>query len=278
MSIKVVTDSGSDLPQELADQLGIEIVPLNVRFGDESYIDRRELSYDMFYQKMDETGHLPVTSLPAPQEFINTFEKIGKENKIICVTISSLISGTYQSANLAKDMLEGYEIEVIDSKRLSMATGRLALIAHEMAEKGKSLSEITNRLLEIRDDMHAYILIDDLQNVIKGGRISNWRGSIAQMFQIKPILHLTKEGEVHVQENVRGRRKQLKRIVEIMKRDGKDLSKYPMYMLHAQADQAELDFVQEEIERVLKPAEFHIYTLGPIMGSHGGFGTIGFVY
>lgn len=278
MPIKVVTDSGSDLPQELADQLGIEIVPLKVRFGEESFIDRKELSYQMFYEKMDKSEDLPVTSLPSPQDFIDSFQKIGKDNKIICVTISSFISGTYQSANLAKEMLKDYEIEVIDSKSLSMVTGRLALIAHELAKKGKSLSEIVDRLKVILKDMHAYILIDDLKNVIKGGRISNWRGSIAQVFQIKPILYLTDLGEVHVRENVRGRKKQLKRIVEIMEKDGKDLSKYPFYILHAQADQAELDFVREEVEKVLKPAEIHIYTLGPIMGSHGGFGTIGFVY
>ncbi len=278
MSVRVVTDSGSDLPQELADQLGIEIVPLKVRFDEESFTDRKELSYQMFYEKMAQSEDIPVTSLPSPQDFIDSFKKIGKENKIICVTISSFISGTYQSAMLAKEMLADYDIEVIDSKSLSMVTGRLALIAHELAQKGKDMAEIAVRLREILKDMHAYILIDDLKNVIKGGRISNWRGSIAQVFQIKPILYLTELGEVHVKENVRGRKRQLKRIVEIMEKDGKDLSKYPLYILHAQAAQEEIDFVKGEIEKVLKPAQIHVYTLGPIMGSHGGFGTIGFVY
>ena len=278
MSIRVVTDSGSDIPQEVADKLGIEIVPLKVRFGEESYTDRKELSYDLFYKKMAESEHVPVTSLPSPQDFIDAFEKIGKEHEIICVTISSAISGTYQSANLAKSMLKDYKIEIIDSKSLSMVTGRLALIALELGEKGKSLSEIAGRLKEILEDMHAYILIDDLKNVIKGGRISNWKGSIAQVFHIKPILYMTKEGEVHVRENVRGRKKQLKRMVDFIEKDGKDLSRYPIYILHAQAKEDELAFVKEEIEKRLNPKEIIIYTLGPIMGSHGGFGTIGFVY
>ncbi len=278
MAVKVVTDSGSDIPQELANELEIEIVPLKIRFGEESFIDRKELTYDLFYEKMAKSEHVPVTSLPSPQDFIDVFEKIGRENEIICVTISSAISGTFQSATLAKNMLKDYSIEVIDSKSLSMVTGRLALIAHEMAEKGKGFSEIVFKLKEIAQDMHAYILIDDLKNVIKGGRISNWKGSIAQVFQIKPILYTTKEGEVHVRENVRGRKRQLKRIVEIIEKDGKNLSKYPLYILHAQAKEEGLNFVRKEIEKRLKPKEIIIYTLGPIMGSHGGFGTIGFVY
>lgn len=278
MAVKVVTDSGSDIPQELANHLGIEVVPLKVRFGEESYTDRKEMSYDLFYKKMGESEHVPVTSLPSPQDFLDTFEKIGKENEIICITISSAISGTFQSANLAKNMLKDYSIEIIDSKSLSMVTGRLALIAHEMGEKGIAFSEIAEKLKVIAEDMHAYILIDDLKNVIKGGRISNWKGSIAQVFQIKPILYLNKDGEVHVRENVRGRKKQLKRIVDIIKKDGKDLSKYPLYILHAHANNDELTFVKEEIEKRLNPKEIIIYTLGPIMGSHGGFGTIGFVY
>lgn len=278
MAVKVVTDSGSDIPQELADKLGIEVVPLKVRFGEENFIDRKEMSYDLFYKKMGESEHVPVTSLPSPQDFLDTFEKIGKENEIICITISSAISGTFQSANLAKNMLKDYSIEIIDSKSLSMVTGRLAIIAHEMGEKGIGFFEIAEKLKGIAMDMHAYILIDDLKNVIKGGRISNWKGSIAQVFQIKPILYLNKDGEVHVRENVRGRKKQLKRIVDIIEKDGKDLSKYPLYILHAQAKNEELDFVREEIEKRLNPKEVFIYTLGPIMGSHGGFGTIGFVY
>ena len=278
MSIVVVTDSGSDIPQELADQLNIHVVPLKVRFGEESYTDRTEMDYDLFYRKMAESEDIPVTSLPSPQDFLDTFEKIGPENQIICITISSAISGTFQSANLAKDMLPDYTIKVIDSRSLSMATGRLALIADEMASEGHGFEEIVSKVEATARDMHAYIMIDDLKNVIKGGRISNWRGSVAQILQIKPILYMTENGEVHVKENVRGRRRQLKRSVELMEKEGKDLRELPVYILHARASEDDVELLRSEIEKKIGPKEIIVYTLGPIMGSHGGFGTMGIVF
>ncbi len=108
--------------------------------------------------------------------------------------------------------------------------------------------------------MYAYILIDDLKKRNKRRRISNWKGSIAQIFQIKPILYMTKEGEVHVRENVRGRKRQLKRIVDIIEKDGKNLSKYPLYILHVRAKEEELNFVKEEIENRLKPRNNYLYS------------------
>ena len=170
MAIKIVVDSGSDLLREVAKEKGIFIVPLKVLFGEESFIDGVEIDHDGFYKKMGESSHIPVTSLPSPQDFINTFTEIGPEHEIICITISSVVSGTHQSAKIAKESLPDYRIHLVDSLNVSMAAGELALKAWEMVEKeGSTVQEILDALNEKKKHMYTFIAIDDLTNVIKGG-------------------------------------------------------------------------------------------------------------
>ena len=133
MSIKIVTDSGSDLLKEMAEKNNIEIVPLKVQFGEEFFVDGLDIDNNLFYKKMAESTEIPITGLPSPHDFMNVFQKIGPDNEIICITISSVTSGTNQSAHLAKEMLPEYTIEIIDSLNISMSTGMLAVCASQMA-------------------------------------------------------------------------------------------------------------------------------------------------
>lgn len=277
MGIRIVVDSGSDLLKEVAQHKNIGIVPLKVSFGDESFTDGVDIDHDLFYKKMRESKFIPATSLPSPQDFVDAFTKIGPEHEIICITISAATSGTHQSAQIAKEMLPDHRIELVDSKNISMASGALALRAWEMVEAGCSVSEVVNMLNEMKKDMHTFIAIDDWTNVIKGGRVSNWKGSLAQMLNIKPTLHLTRGGEIHVKDKARGRKKQLANVLDFIEETGKDLRGQTIYMLHSIAPQAELDSMLEQLTARFQPKEVVIYRLGPIMGSHGGFGTIGFV-
>jgi len=125
--------------------------------------------------------------------------------------------------------------------------------------------------------MHTFIAIDDWTNVIKGGRVSNWKGSLAQVFKIKPTLYLTRAGEIHVRDKARGRRNQLANVLNFIEETGKEIEGQTIYMLHSMAPQEELDYVAAELNTRFKPKQIVVYRLGPIMGSHGGFGTIGFV-
>jgi DegV family protein with EDD domain len=272
-----MVDSGSDLLKEVAQDKRIEIVPLKVTFGEESFTDGIDIDHDSFYMKMRESKHIPVTSLPSPQDFVDAFTKLGPEHDIICITISSLTSGTHQSAKIAKEMLPDYKIELVDSLNISMATGALALKAWEMAGHGSSVPEILETINEMKKDMHTFIAIDDWTNVIKGGRVSNWQGALAQVLKIKPTLHLTRSGEIHVKDKARGRKNQLANVLDFIAETGKDLKGQTIYMLHSLAPQQELDHMTEQLNARFQPKEIVIYRLGPIMGSHGGFGTIGFV-
>lgn len=278
MSIRIVADSGSDLLKETAEKHNIEIVPLKVQFGEEVFVDGIDIDNKSFYRKMAESEEIPITALPSPHDFMNTFQKIGPENEIICITISSVTSGTNQSAHMAKEMLPEYKIEIIDSLHISMSTGMLALNASKMAQEGRSMEEIIDSLEILKRNMNTFIAIDDLENVIKGGRISNWKGTIAKILNIKPTLYLTPKGEIHIKETSRGRKKQLKGVLELIEMAAKDLTELPLYILHAMASEKELDYLQAEINKRFNPREIIIYPLGPIMGSHGGFGAIGIAF
>ena len=277
MALRVIVDSGSDLPVLVAQEKNIEIVPLKILFGEESFVDIIELSQDQFYYKMRESKHIPVTSLPSPQDFIDVFKKQSPEDDIVVITISSKISGTHQSAVIAKEMLPEYNIEIVDSLNVSMAAGHLALTAVEMAQEGCPLEEIVETLNEIKKEIHSFILIDDLTNVIKGGRISNWKGSLAKVFKIKPTLYLTPEGEIHVKDNARGRKKQIVKALSFIDDLGKNESSKKIYLMHSMAKEDEIAYVKEQLSQRFNGSEVAVLRLGAIMGSHGGFGTIGLI-
>lgn len=277
MKIQIVVDSAADLPEEFIKKNGIEVVPLNVQFGEETFKDGIELSTSEFYQKMAATEDLPVTSLPSPQAFVNAFQKVKDKGPILCITISAATSGTYQSALLAKEQFD-HPIEVIDSLHISMGTGLQVMRAQELINQGLSLEEVKNGILKDRDNYHTFIAIYDLKNVIKGGRISNWKGNLAQFLDIKPILNLFPDGSIKVVANIRGRRRQLAKTLELIKNTKKDLSRGHFVILHAQAPKEELDSLVAEIKARFNPQNIILGELGPIMGSHGGFRSIGFAF
>ncbi|MFA5536269.1 MAG: DegV family protein [Bacillota bacterium] len=277
MKIQLVVDSAADLPQSFVEENQIEVVPLNVQFGDETFADGTQLSTGQFYEKMAESEHLPVTSLPSPQAFADAFQKVKDKGPILCITISAATSGTYQSALVAKEMFD-HPIEVIDSLRISMGAGLQVMKAQELINQGLTLEEVKREVLKNRNNYHTFIAIYDLKNVIKGGRISNWKGNLAQFLNIKPILNLFPDGTINIVANIRGRKKQLEKVLELIRNTKKDLSKVPFVILHAQAPKEELDALIREIKARFNPKDIILGELGPIMGSHGGFRSIGVAF
>lgn len=277
MKIHLVTDSATDLPMSYAKDNDIEIVPLRVQFGEEVFIDGVDINNDQFYKQMSSSNFLPKTSLPSPQDFLDVFKKIGKEDSILCITISAATSGTYQSALVASSMVPN-KVEVIDSLHISMGTGLQVMRAKELIDKGLSLEEIKQNILDFRHSIHTFIAIDDLENVVKGGRISNWKGSIAKAMKIKPILNLASDGSIKVVDYCRGRKRQMNRFIEHIQLTGKDLSQSKFVILHAKASSEEIIYLEEKVRELFNPKEIMIGELGPTMGSHGGFGAIGIAF
>lgn len=198
MAVKIVTDSLSDITEDIAEGLGITVVPLTVLFGQESFLDRVTITTDEFYRRLIDGNVWPTTTQPTPAAFADVYNKLTEEtNQILVVTLSSKISGTYNSALNAKRLLkQECRIEVIDSLTAGMGLGLIVISAAKVAQTGANLDELSDFVRRAIPRSHITIYFDTLKYLARGGRIGKAQGLLGSMLSIKPILTL-KDGEVH---------------------------------------------------------------------------------
>ena len=223
--IKLITDSTCDLPKDVLEKNNIEVMPLLINFGEESYLDGIEISQDELFEKIESGNIFPTTAQVTPNRFLEVFENAKKNDEIlILVLISSVMSGTYQSACLAKEMSEYDDIYIVDSKSTCSGLGVLVLRAANLIKEGKSVQEIIDDLEKEKYKINSSLSFDSLDNLIKGGRISKTVGIVTGILGIKLILEI-KDGLMAVKDKVRGSKKAVKRIIEDIEKYGcrKDL-------------------------------------------------------
>jgi DegV family protein with EDD domain len=197
MTIKIVTDSTSDIPLELAKELSITVVPLYVKIGDKTYRDREDISEDEFYNKLI-SGHIqPTTSQPTPQDFLDIYKKLSQQGDgIISIHISQKMSGTLNSALQAKQMMStSVPIEIWNSETVSMGLGLITIKAAQLANSGASMLQITEEIKKTIRDNHVWALFDTLKYLAQGGRIGKAKGFLGTILNIKPLLFV-KDGEM----------------------------------------------------------------------------------
>ena len=206
MTVKVVTDSLSDITSDIAGELGISVVPVYVRFGKEVYRDRVEMTTEEFYHRLVHDANFPTTTQPTPKDFIDVYTKLAEEaDEILVVTLSSKLSGTYQSALQAKNMFEGKcRIEVIDSQLVVMGLGLVVIAVAKAVRAGANLAEAAALVRRAIPRSHAIMLLDTLKYLAKGGRIGKAQGLLGSLLSVKPILTI-RNGEVSPQTRVRSR-------------------------------------------------------------------------
>lgn len=208
--IRIVTDSTADIPADVRQQLDIEVVPLKVHFDSEAFLDGVTITSEQFIDKLVSSASLPTTSQPSPVEFLDVYSRLGAEpdTHIISIHLSSALSGTYQSAVLAKSMYEGAaEITVVDSKSACYGIGLLAAAAARAAQEGRTAEEIERLVQTLRSDTRIYFLVDTLQYLQKGGRIGKAAAVVGSLLNIKPILSIDDDGQVNSVDKVRGQKK-----------------------------------------------------------------------
>jgi DegV family protein with EDD domain len=274
----IVTDSTSDIPPALAEKLGIEVVPLTLMFGDQSYRDNLDMTPEQFYERLPRSEKLPTTSQPSPVEYMNVYRSIldrNPDSPILSFHISSGLSGTYQSAMLAKSMLEdeGDRITVVDSLSASYGFGVMVVQAARLSAEGKEPQEILASVERLRQSRKLYFLVDTLEYLQKGGRIGKASAFLGTLLNIKPILSIDAEGIIYAVEKVRGRKKAVARMIELFKTDLPGVDKINVAVGHT-AEPASGEEFLSELSRHFTLEEKVLTNIGPVVGSHVGNGTL----
>lgn len=266
--LRIVTDSSSDLPKELIEKHRIEVVPLKVLVGGREYTEGVDITPQEFYQKMLASSTLPKTSQPAPASFAQAFSKLSAQgDRILCLTISSKLSGTYQSACTGND-LSGNKAVVFDTLAGSLGHGLQLLKAAKWSAQGCSLEDIVKGLEAFQKEMSILILLDTLENIVKGGRLSKFQGSLAKVLNIKVLLEGV-EGAVELKRKVRGRKRFLDYVIKVIGQKQRDFEELTFAITHVD-NLEDAEFLKEAILKNYRPKGVIINAMGPTMATYAG--------
>ena len=275
-TIGVVTDSSCDLPGELAERWGIEIVPLSIRFGDEELIDREQLTTDEFWARCAATSELPATAAPAPGRFEEAYRRLAERgsSSIVAVILSGALSATLQSAELAARSVadDGIDVRVVDSRTVSLGLGMIALACAERGAAGDDLETVEQLARDLIARTRVFGALDTLDNLRKGGRVGNAKALLATALSIKPIIEV-RDGVVEEHGKQRTRSKALAFLVE-------KVAAYGGRMEHLAVLHADCDDVDAFVDRLrpLIDGDIVVGQIGPVIGTHAGRGTIGVAF
>ena len=273
MSLKIVLDSTSDLVPELLGKF--EIVPLTVNFGEEEFIDGVTITREEFYAKLIESDVIPTTSQASPEAFEKVFKKVVENgDEVLCITVASKLSGTYQSACIAAEEFPG-KVRVIDSKSVAIGSAILAEFALSLLEKGVSAEEIEKELIKKREDIIIVALIDTLEYLKKGGRLSKTAAFAGSLLNIKPVVSV-EDGEINVLGKARGSKQGSNFLIkEIEKAGGVDFS-MPLLLGYTGHDPYMLEKYKEDSRFIWegKVENLRETCIGSVIGTHVGPGAI----
>jgi DegV family protein with EDD domain len=272
MTVKVVTDSACDIPDELVEELGITVVPIYVMFGQKAFRDRIDLGTDEFFERLVQNHVHPTTSVPSPKDFANVYNELAKEtDEIISIHITSQESGTYNSALLGKELVEGNcRVEVVDSKSVSMSMGMMVIAAAREAMAGKSLDQVADFARRLVPSMHLMILVDTLRYVIRGGRLNKPTGLVGSVLRVRPLLTV-KEGDLSVVGVARTKAKAVERLVTF----AKSFSRVKEIAVAYTTEHDEARHLLDRLKASFPDATSYLTRVGPALGTHAGPGAMG---
>ena len=272
--VRIVTDSACDLPQHVATELAIEIVPLTIRIDGHEYVDRADLTPAEFWAKCAASPALPETAAPAPGHFEAAYRKLAEAGatSVVTISLSASLSATMQSAELAaRGVADTIPVTVVDSQQCTLGLGAIVMDCARLAATGASHQQVVDRAQDLATRTKVWGALDTLENLKKGGRIGGAKAMLASVLSIKPIIEV-RDGKVEEGGKQRTRTKALAFLVDTLAKAG------PVENLMVlNADCSDVDAFVEQL-RAHYPGEIVVGDIGPVVGSHTGRGTIGIAY
>ena len=272
MTVKIVTDSLADMTSDIAQNLGVTVVPLTVLFGREAFLDRVTMTADEFYDRLIHGNVWPTTTQPTPAAFAEVYNKLADEtDEILVITLSNKLSGTYQSATSAKTMVKKKcRIEVIDSLTVAMGLGLIVVSAAKAAQKGAKLSDLTSLARGAMKRSHFIVYFDTLKYLAKGGRIGKAKGLLGSLLSVKQILTV-KEGEMTPLTRVRSLGAGLDYLYNFVARFGQKIEE--LAVEHTTTPEV-ADRLAERLSSIYPKERIYRSTVSPVLGVYGGPGAL----
>lgn len=271
MSVKIIVDSTVDLTNEVRAQ--VKAVPLSVRFGDTEYLDGVTISAEEFYTKLVSSQELPTTSQPTPAAFEDAFrEAVEAGHEVVCITIASKLSGTYQSATIAAEEFPG-KVFVVDSRTAAIGAGILAEYALQLAAEGMGGQQILEKLIVMRKQIRLYFMVDTLEYLKKGGRLNAAVAVVGGLLNIKPILTVDESGEIKMLTTARGMKKAFSTLTELSGKEGGPDFANPVMLAYTGESDTNLVKYMEENTQLWAP-DTRRSIVGSAIGVHVGPGAV----
>ncbi|MDP9072310.1 MAG: DegV family protein [Actinomycetota bacterium] len=274
-AVRVVSDSACDLPPEMAAEHAIDIVPLTIRFGEEELVDRRDLSPSEFWARVARSPVLPETAAPSPGAFAEAYRKAADEGAdgVVCVTLSSALSATYEAASLAARSVEStVPVRVVDSRAVTLAEGLMAVAAARAAAEGRSLDEVAAAVTALVQRSRIFAALDTLDNLKKGGRIGAAQAFLGSMLSIKPVIEVA-DGKVEPESRQRTRARSLRYLVDKVRQFDPVEN---LAVVHG--DAPDLDELLGMLAAVYPRDQIIVGDVGAVIGTHAGPGVVGVTF